>query len=55
MSPTTIEIEGVTITLSADQQLALAACLEELKRSRHAILSGAAGTGIALAMRWQSR
>jgi exodeoxyribonuclease-5 len=51
MSPTTIEIEGVTITLSCDQHFALAACLEELKRSRHAILSGAAGTGKTTVMK----
>ncbi len=48
---TTIEINGETLTLSPDQDVALAACLEELSQSREAVLAGAAGTGKTTVMR----
>lgn len=49
--PIEIEINGETLTLSSDQELALSACLDELHESREAVLAGAAGTGKTTVMR----
>ena len=49
--PTTIEINGTKISLSPDQEQALAVCMNELNVNGEAILAGAAGTGKTTVMR----
>lgn len=47
----TIEINGTEISLSPDQEQALAVCMDELNAKGEAILAGAAGTGKTTVMR----
>ena len=49
--PITIEINGTTIDLSIDQELALKACMTTLSVEGEASLAGAAGTGKTTVMR----
>jgi exodeoxyribonuclease-5 len=49
--PITIEINGIEISLSPDQEQALAVCMDELTANGEAVLAGAAGTGKTTVMR----
>lgn len=49
--PITIEINGTEISLSPDQEQALAVCMDELTANGEAVLAGAAGTGKTTVMR----
>ena len=49
--PITIEINGTEISLSLDQEQALAVCMDELTANGEAVLAGAAGTGKTTVMR----